>query len=185
MLELYIPETELYDERAGIFINVKETLLRLEHSLVSISKWEAKWHKPFMHSSEKTREELIDYVRCMTLSQNVNPNVYLCITDDHLIQINDYIQDPMTATWFSDIQNGKQLGYKYSGQIVTSELVYFWMISYNIPVEFQKWHFNRLMTLIKVCDEKNKDPKKMSKKDIIERNKRLNEARRKASGSKG
>lgn len=191
MLEITIPDTELFDESNNTFINVPETTLRLEHSLVSIKKWEEVWHKPFLsNSNDRTREELIDYIRCMTISQNVKPEVYLAITDQILIEIDKYINDPRTATWFSDsstTQGGSKRGINNS--IITAELVYYWMITFNIPVEFQKWHFNSLMTLIKVCDEKNKesnkDGKKMSQNDIIRRNKALNEARRKKYNSKG
>ncbi len=163
------------------FINTKETTIKIEHSLVAIAKWEAKWHVAFLDDKvEKTNEMMIDYIRCMTISQNVDPNIYYYIPEEVMKEINDYIDDPMTATWFNDEgQKGR------NREVITSEIVYYWMIAQNIPPEYDKWHFNRLMTLIRVCGEKNKDPKKMSKRDILSRNKALNAARRKASGSKG
>ena len=180
MLPITIPATELYDEYNQIFINVKEQTLHLEHSLVSLSKWESKWHKPFLVKTKKTFEETIDYVRCMTITQNVNSEVYKCLTNENIQSINEYIEDPMTATWFS-----KDRKTKSNGEQITSELIYYWMISLNIPFECQKWHLNRLLTLIQVCDEKNKPPKKMSKKEIMSRNAALNAARRKQMNTKG
>lgn len=180
MLKITIPETENWDEINECFIYTKEQVLTLEHSLVSISKWESKWHKPFIENNNMSAEELIDYIRCMTLTQNVDPNVYYAIDRKSIEKINKYIHDPMTATWFSE-----RTGPKGDKQIVTSEIVYYWMISLQIPVEFQKWHFNRLMTLIRVCNEKNAPAKKMTRKEILERNRALNEARRKQMNSNG
>jgi hypothetical protein len=174
-----IPEQELFVP-PDRFINLKETTIKIEHSLVAISKWESKWHVPFLDpNTEKTNEMMIDYIRCMTITQNVDPMVYDFLPLDVLKEINEYIDDPMTATWFKNTPHGR------NGEIVTSELVYYWMIAQNIPPEYDKWHFNRLMTLIRVCSEKNAPSKKMSKRDILGQNRALNAARRKASGSKG
>ena len=179
MLKVTIPEVEYFDEKTQSFITIaKQTELSLEHSLVSISKWEAKWHKPFLENNPpKTDEELKDYIRCMTLTQNVNPEIYDHIPLKVIEQINEYINDPMTATTFKEQK-------KPSRRIVTSELIYYWMIALNIPFECQKWHLSRLLTLIRVCNEKA-DPKKMSKSEIYAQNRRLNEARRKALKTKG
>lgn len=155
MLELIIPRTELYDPNKNEFITVDETKLRLEHSLISISKWESKWHTPFLSRKKKTPEESSDYVRCMTLNTVVDPNVYRCLTNDHMDKINAYLEDKMTAT------NPRKTGGK-NREPITSELVYYWMIALNIPFECEKWHFNRLMTLIEVCNIKNAPPKKMT-----------------------
>lgn len=166
------------------FINTKETTIKIEHSLVAIAKWEAKWHVPFLDDkTEKTNEMMIDYIKCMTISQNVDPMIYNYLPESVLKEINDYIDDPMTATWFNN-ENQK----KGKREVVTSELVYYWMIVQNIPPEYDKWHFNRLMTLIRVCSEKNAEQsggKKMNKRSIFNQNRALNAARRKASGSKG
>jgi len=174
-----IPSQELFVP-PDRFVYTKETTIKIEHSLVAIAKWEAKWHVPFLDAgTEKTNEMMIDYIRCMTISQNVDPSVYDNIPSSVLLEINEYIDDPMTATWFKDTKKSSK------GEIVTNELVYYWMIAQNIPMECAKWHFNHLMTLIRVCSEKNAPQKKMSKKDILSQNKALNAARRKASGSKG
>ena len=180
MLELTIPRTDLWDERNQRFIPVKEQKLRLEHSLVSLSKWESKWCKVFLSKEQKTYEETIDYMRCMTLTQNVDPLVYRCITNSHIDAVNTYIEAPMTASTVKEEKGGP-----INRQQITSELIYYWMTAYHIPFECQKWHFNRLMTLIRVCEEKNKPPKKMSKKEIMARNNRLNDERRKKLGTKG
>lgn len=180
MLNITVPATELYDEQNNEFIITKEQPLQLEHSLVSLSKWEAKWHKAFLTKVEKTEEEMRDYIRCMTITQNVNPDVYRCLSADNIQRIRDYIDDPMTATYISDDKTSKG-----GRETVTSELIYYWMISLNIPVEFQKWHLNRLITLIKVCNVKNSPHKKRSKKDIASQYASLNAARRKQFNTKG
>lgn len=183
MLKIYIPETEGFDPQKSEFVQIKAQTISLEHSLVSLSKWESKWHIPYL-SSEKTTEQVYDYIKCMTLTQNVKPEVYFCIPKNELIRINDYIDDPMTATWFKENGKPKRRG-PIGGEVITSEIIYYWMISLNIPMECQKWHLNRLLTLIRVCGEKNKPQDKMSKKDIMARNKALNEARRKQYKTRG
>lgn len=160
MLQITVPAAEYFDERTEEFINVKAYTLQLEHSLISISKWEAKWHKPFIGKEEKTEEETRDYIRCMTITQNVDPIVYLAIPNSEIQRIKEYINEPMTATWFNDRDKKAP-----SRKVITSEVVYYWMISQNIPIECEKWHFNRLMTLIRVCSEKSQPQKKMSKAD--------------------
>lgn len=180
MLQITIPAVELWDEQRQEFVYTKEQTLALEHSLVSLSKWESKWHKPFLSKTEKTFEETIDYIRCMTLTQNVKPEVYLGLTADNVVQVNAYIEDSMTATFFSDDGRGKN-----NREVVTSELIYYWMIALNIPVKFEKWHLNRLLTLIRVCNIKNSPPKKYSKGEIMKRNAALNAARRKQLNTKG
>lgn len=181
MLIVTVPGEELYDERTQEFFNNPEQTLQLEHSLVSLSKWEAKWQKPFLTNEEKTTEETIDYIRCMTITQNVKPDVYIRLMKSSSIinEINSYISSPMTATTFSDNKKGS------SREIVTSELIYYWMISLNIPMECQKWHLNRLLTLIRVCNIKNEPPKKMGKGDLIRRNAALNASRRSKLNSRG
>lgn len=181
MLKITIPKTEIYDPVKNEFCYVKDHTISLEHSLVSISKWESKWHKPYFLKERKTYEETIDYLRCMTLTQNVDPKVYYCIPETELVRINAYIEDPMTATWFSDEKELKGKG----GRIITSELLYFWMTAYNIPFECQKWHINRLITLIRVCNEETKPKKKMNQNQILARNAKLNKKRRAALRTKG
>lgn len=181
MLKIRIPQTELWDEVHEEFLYVKEQTLTLEHSLVSISKWEAKWCKPFISKQKKTLDETLDYARCMTLTQNVDPLVYRCLTDKDFAAIDAYIEAPMTATWFSE----SKIGSKKQTQQVTSELIYYWMVSYQIPFECQKWHLNRLLTLIRVCNEENKPTKKKTQREIMKSNAELNAARRKKLNSRG
>lgn len=189
MLQITIPavdESELWDEVNEVFIQVpamKEQTLQLEHSLISLSKWESKWCKPFISDkgTAKTIEENIDYVRCMTLNKNVDPRVYRCLTDDNIKKINEYIDAPMTAT----IIRERQQHSKINGDPITSELIYYWMIALNIPVEFEKWHLNRLITLIRICNIKNTPPKKRSTQEILKDNAALNAARRKKLHTKG
>ena len=180
MLQITIPASEQFDEIRQEFIETKEQTLQLEHSLVSLSKWESKWCRSFFSKKEKTYEETIDYIKCMTITQKVDPNVYSCLTQENVNQINEYIAAPMTATHFA-----KEEGGKVGGEVVTSELIYYWMIALNIPFECQKWHLNRLLTLIRVCNIKNKPPKKMSKSSIMSRNAALNAARRKSLNTRG
>ena len=183
MLKVTIPMQDLWDEKKEEFLYIKETHLQLEHSLISLKKWEQKWHKPFLGKNDKTREEIVDYIRCMTLTPNVDPLVYFYIPDSVIIQVNEYIRDPMTATWFS---NYDKIGAaKSSSEVITAEIIYYWMITLNIPVEFQKWHLNQLLTLIKVVNIKNAPKKKMSKKEAANHRAAINAARRAKYHSKG
>lgn len=183
MLKITIPEIQLFDERTSEIITIKEQTLALEHSLVSLSKWESKWCKPFLTDDPKTQEESNDYIRCMTLTQNVDPTLYNYIPSTIVKEINEYIAKSQTATTFSeDISAPKKPRRK---EIVTSEVIYFWMIQYNIPSEYQKWHLSRLLALIRVCQIKTQQPKKMSKGEIMRRNKSLNAARRAKLHTKG
>lgn len=181
MLTITIPAGEIFNSETNEIISTKEQTLTLEHSLVSLSKWEAKWGKPFLGKESKTNEEMLDYIRCMTITQNVDPKVYSFITTKNIEEISKYIEAPMTATWFNE-REGKG---KYNNEVITSEIIYYWMVSFNIPVEFQKWHLNRLLTLIKVCSIKNEPPKKMSKREILDRNKAINKARRASMNTSG
>lgn len=180
MLQITIPAMEQWDEAKEEYVYTKERTLQLEHSLVSLSKWESKWCKSFLSNKNITEEETMDYIRCMTLTQNVPKEVYDYIPDSIVEQITAYINAPMTATYFSGNEN-KRL----NREVVTSELIYYWMIALNIPFECQKWHLNRLLTLIRVCNIKNTPPKKRSKRSIMSRNAALNAARRQQLGSSG
>lgn len=180
MLRITVPAAEYFDESRQMFIQKKEQTLQLEHSLVSLSKWEAKWKKAFLGKEEKTLEETLDYIRCMTITQNVDPEVYTRLTNANIKEINEYIGDPMTATTFRKDNPGHP-----SRETITSELVYYWMIVNNIPPEYQKWHLNRLLTLIRVCTIKNTPPKKRGKSEIMRQNAALNAARRKKLGTTG
>lgn len=179
MLKLTIVQPELYNDVLNEFIPSKLYKIQLEHSLVSLSKWESNWKKPFLSNDEKTLEETIDYIKCMTITQNVPDDVYNYISDYQYTQILDYIHSEKTATTFT---NHKSTGRR---EIITSELIYYWMITLNIPFECQKWHLSRLLTLINVCNIKNSPPKKMSKQEIAKRNADLNAMRKKSLGTQG
>ena len=171
---------ECWDERTEQFVEPKSVILKLEHSLLSISKWESKWNKAFLTSSNKTEEEILDYVECMTITQDVDPDVYTHLSNENITQINNYISAPMTATTFRESKTSKT-----SREVVTSELIYYWMFSLGIPKELEKWHLNRLLTLIRVFDVKNQPAKKMSRREIMSQNAQLNAARRAQLNSKG
>lgn len=183
MLQITIPSVELYDEKNNEFRNTREQVLVLEHSLVSLSKWESKWKKPFLSTKDKTREESIDYIKCMTITQNVDPDIYLCINASVMDQISKYISDPMTATTFREDDERR-----ISREIITSEIIYHWMIMFDVPFECQKWHLNRLLTLIHVCNNKhpaNKPKNKRRSNELLRSNYALNEARKAEWGTKG
>lgn len=180
MLEIVIPFSEEYDEQNNLFIPHPEQRLTLEHSLVSISKWESEWCKPFLGETKMSYEETIDYVRCMTLNKNVSPEVYSRLTNSHIKTIEAYIDAPMTATTFSNVEKRAS-----KREIITAEIIYYWMIALNIPFECRKWHLNRLLTLIRVCNIKSQKPKGMGLRKTMAQNRSLNAARKRALNSKG
>lgn len=181
MLKIIVPGGELFNADTSEFYYIKEQTLLLEHSLVSISKWESKWKKPFIDPfGEKTISETLDYIRCMTITKGVDPKVYKILPKSAIEKINDYIDDPMTATTFSGIDE------QPSRKIVTAEEIYYWMVALGIPFECEKWHLNKLLTLIKVCSIKNQSKeKKMSGRQLMNSNRALNEARKARLGTKG
>lgn len=181
MLTIKVPiSPEEWDEVREEFVITDYVTLELEHSLVSLSKWESKYHKSFLYTKEKTIEETLDYIKFMTLTENVDPDIYNHLTQENVQEINEYIDNPMTATTIPQSKGGK------GGQeIVTAELIYYWMISLQIPVEFQYWHLNRLITLVRVCEVKQNPPKKMGKRELMSRNAQLNAARRQQLNTKG
>lgn len=184
MLEITIPKSQRYDEYLKEFVYIKGGTLRLEHSLVSMSKWESKYHKPFISNEKMTYEETIYYIKCMTLTQNVDEDIYKGITPAILKEINAYMDDPMSAATFSNKKGSGRPG-SNNGEFITTETIYYWMISLQIPTEFQKWHINRLMNLIRFCNNKNTPAKKKTMKEIMAENDALNNKRRLALGSKG
>lgn len=180
MLKIVIPEREFFNESTEKFEYSKSQEVTLEHSLISISKWESKWHKPFLDEKhQKTDEEFIDYVRCMSLT-NLPDEIFENISERNKIEILMYIDDSMTATWFAEDKTPPP-----SNKIITSEVIYSWMIQNEIPFECQKWHLNRLLTLIRVCSLENMPAKKMSPMSILSQNASLNKARRAALHTRG
>ncbi len=180
MLKLILHSAEFYDEDRNEFLQGKEHVLQLEHSLVSISKWESKWKKPFLSKTKKTYQERCDYVRCMTITQNVPPYLYRGLTDVELNRVEAYMQDPMTATIIKQSSRGG------GGGAITSEEIYCWMIQYGIPFSCEKWNFNRLMALINLCGKKtNHKGNKVKKHEMAQRMSELNDARRAMYKTKG
>lgn len=180
MLSIEVPlGEEKWDEASQEFIEPKTQTLQLEHSLISLSKWESKWCKPFL-SSTKSDEETLDYIRCMTVSNNIDSTVYEHLTQKNIQEIVDYINAPMTATKFPKEQRNKR-----KNEIITADIIYYWMITLQIPSEYQKWHLNRLLTLIRVCEIKNSPPKKRSRSEIAAEYAAINAARRKQLNTKG
>jgi hypothetical protein len=180
MLTIIVPGVEMFDEQSQEFTTKGDVTLELEHSLVSLSKWESKYEKPFLGKDEKTTTELLDYIKLMTLTPNVQENVWGKLSEDNVIAINNYIEAKMTATWFSEPPGAPQ-----SRDVITAELIYYWMIVFEIPFECENWHLNKLFTLIRVCNIKQSKPKKMSRSEIAARNRELNARRRTQLGTKG
>lgn len=179
MLKIVVPGVEFYDEKKNEFIELGEETLILEHSLVALSKWESKYKRSFLAHKDKTVDEMIYYLKCMTIN-DVSEYVYERLTKENIKQIKEYIEDKMSASCINHFDTS--IGPK---DTITSDLIYYWMVALQIPFECQYWHLNRLMTLIEICNVKNRPPKKMSKHDIMKRNKSLNEARRAKLNSKG
>lgn len=180
MLEIKINAGQAYDEQRNEFLDVKDTVIHLEHSLLSLTKWESEHEKPYLNRTDLTPQESLDYIRCMCVDKNVNPNVFLFLTRDQILEIQKYIDRPMTATTINDRR--KKTGNK---ETITSEVIYYWMISLGIPIEFEKRHLNWLLTLIRVCDIKNSKGTKMPKAEQMSQQRLLNEQRRARMHSKG
>lgn len=180
MLTITVPGTELWDEASQQFINTEEHSLSLEHSLVSLSKWESIMEKPFLGPNEKTTEEVLLYIQCMEISTGTPPEVYARFTAENFKQVNDYINAKMTATWFAEEKQQTR-----PREIITAELIYYWMFTAGIPIDCEKWHLNRLLTLIRIFSVKNQPGKKMSRRDLAAQRTALNEQRLKQLGTRG
>lgn len=161
MLDLVISEKEMYDADSNLFIKIPGGTLSLEHSLISLSKWESKWLKPYLSSEKKTLKEDRDYIRCMVVGGIKDERLIKYLSVDEQLIIQNYIQSPMTATVFSSKKTTKN----NKKDVITAELLYARMASHGIPFTCEKWHLNRLLTLIKVCDLQNSPREKMSKKE--------------------
>lgn len=172
MLKIRVPDGEFFNNHLQEFRTVKGQTIQLEHSLISLSRWESKWKKPFLDGKEKTRDESIDYIRCMSLTKGVDPLLYASIPGALLNKIFEYVYSQRTATTFKNTRGGG------SKEVVTSELIYFWMIYHGVPIECEKWHLSRLLALIRICDIKQGPQQKMSRNDIFSQNRSLNAARK-------
>ena len=181
MLTIVVPPAEFFDEAKQEFVYTEAVTLHLEHSLVTLSKWESKWGIPFLSNKPRSDEEAIDYVRCMCLTPNVSDDVFHRLSRANNEQIADYIQAKMTATWFKEMPGQGPP----SREVITSEIIYYWMVTLSIAKEYEDWHLNRLLTLIRVINEKNKPKKKMPKADAAQQRHALNEARKQQLGSTG
>lgn len=180
MLTIIVPGVEMFDETTQEFLTIDDITLELEHSLVSLSKWESIYEKPFLGKDEKTTEEVLGYIKAMTLTQKVPEEVFHKLSEENITEINAYIDAKMTATWFNDPPGAPQ-----SRDVITAELIYYWMVTFQIPFECETWHLNRLFTLIRVCNVKQAKPKRMSRAEIVARNRELNAQRRKQLGTTG
>lgn len=186
MLELHIKSRELWDSENDQFVYIDECDLKLEHSLVSISKWEAKYHVSFINTKDKTAEQTFDYIRMMIIGKVPSDEVLASLTNEQIQQISDYINNPMTATTFSKEDEEEIEAKKKKNKFTTSEEIYYWMTAENIPFECQYWHLNRLIALVKICAIYNKPkddkPKKLTSTDLVSRRARMEAARKKWKG---
>jgi hypothetical protein len=179
MLTIIVPGVDLFDESVQEFKTSEDFTLHLEHSLVALSKWEQTFEKPFLGREPKTTAEVIAYIRCMTITPDVPSEVYVRLSSENYAAVNQYINQKMTATWFSEDNRPP------SREIITSELIYFWMVALQIPFECETWHLNRLFTLIKVTNLKQQTGKKMSTSQALRQQAELNERRRAELGTRG
>jgi hypothetical protein len=181
MLTVLVPlsDEEFFNEETQEFVDGETFELQIEHSLASLSKWESKFEKPFLDAQDKTYEETMWYIQAMTLTDNVPPEVFLRLSKANLDEIKSYIDAKMTATWFKAEPTRRQT------EIITAEIIYYWMVALNIPFECQHWHLNRLMTLVQVINQKNAPKKKMSTREVAARQRSLNEQRLAKLGTSG
>lgn len=180
MLTITVPKTELFDERTEEFITLPPVVLELEHSLASLSKWESIVEKPFLGKTEKTAAETRFYIECMIVTPDFPRGIVQRMSRENLDQINAYLESAQSATRFGDMPKKS-----VQNEVVTAELIYYWLVAFRIPFEVETWHLNRLFSLIRICNAKNSPPKKRSAREIAAERRRLNEQRRQQYGTTG
>lgn len=180
MLTITVGATDFFNEETGSFEIHGGTELQLEHSLVSLSKWEAIHETPFLGESKKTPEQLLSYIECMLLTENPPGNLLEKLSKDNVDTVQTYIDRKMTATWFSEVRPQAR-----NQEVITAELIYYWLTVFHIPFECETWHLNRLFTLVRICSLKQDKPKKMSRAEVARRNRELNAQRKAQMGTKG
>lgn len=181
MLTITVPGEEFFDEKSNEFVTIGDVTLELEHSLVSLSKWESIWEKPFLGKGEKTAEETLSYIKCMTLTPNVPPEVYEKLSKENIEAINEYVSKKHSATWFREVKGQGNT----TGELVTAEVIYYWLVAMNIPFEVQTWHLNKLFTLVKVIGQKNAPKKRMGRREAAAQQRALNAQRLSQFGTNG
>ena len=181
MLTISLINQDFFDAETSEFIEYPDMEIQLEHSLISMSKWESLFEKPFLAPGQRSRDEVLSYIGCMILTPGIDSSVVNRLGNNELSLIDAYISSKQSATTFGDLPARN----KSSGETITSELIYYWMVAFNIPFECQTWHLNRLFSLIRILNLKQEKPKKMSRAEISARNAELNAKRRAALGTSG
>lgn len=180
MLRIIIEGDEVFNDETQTFDTINDVVFDLEHSLISLSKWESEYQKPFLSPGAKTSEEIFGYLKAMVVTPNLDPDVLYDCSQDNIDKIQKYIDSSQSATTFGVMPDRRG-----PGEVITSELIYYWLVSFNIPFECQYWHLNRLFSLIRICNIKSGKPRKMSRNDIAQRNRDLNAQRRAELGTSG
>jgi len=180
MLTIVIEAMDLFDEESNTFSRSEEIVMEMEHSLLSLSKWESKYQKPFLTKDEKSKKEIFDYLKAMVVTPGVDLDALYTLPNEKLIQIQEYIDSKESATTFGELPD-----HRGPNEVITSELIYFWMFSFQIPIQCETWHLNRLFSLIRIFGIKNSKPKKMSAQEVAMRNREINEQRRRELGTRG
>lgn len=180
MLTIVIEGEESFNNEEQTFETLNDVVIELEHSLLSVSKWESKFQKPFLAAGKKTSEELFEYLKAMVVTPSIDLDVLYSCSQKNLDTIQEYIDSSQSATTFGVMPERQGLG-----EVITSELIYYWIVAFKIPFECQTWHLNRLFALIRICNIKNSKPKPMSRMELAQRNRELNAKRRAELGTTG
>jgi hypothetical protein len=172
MLTITVLGEEHWDQENEKFVYPDSFKLELEHSLVSLSKWESKWEVPFLGEKPKTTEMVLDYIECMILTPDPPADWISKLSKENIEEITAYFDSKQSATWFNDHHPEPK-----TGETITSELVYYWLDICDIDWQAQYWHLNRLLTLVKIHTVKQAKPKPMSRSEMLRRRRALNKQR--------